>query len=144
MKWTVAGVGNILLGDEGVGVRVIQTLATRMLPPGVELLEAGVDPLALATPLKEGHGVIVVDAFSGHGPPGSIYLLPLTNLRPVEPFASLHDISFYHLLQDYQVQAGWAVGVEPERIDWGLDLSPAVAKAVPRAANLVSRLLWQK
>ena len=65
----VLGIGNILLRDEGVGVRVIEALGSHKLPAGVERADGGTAGADLVDLLADRRKVIVVDAIEGAWPP---------------------------------------------------------------------------
>ena len=70
----IAGMGNLLRGDDGFGIRVIERLATLDLPPGVELYEAGGAGIALAQKLMDGFDAcILVDAVLRGSMPGTVH-----------------------------------------------------------------------
>src|SRR5712692_5244629 len=73
----VAGVGNVLRGDDGFGVAVVQRLAQRPdLPPAVKVVEVGIGGISLVQELFDGYDVLlIVDAVDRDGTPGTIYLL---------------------------------------------------------------------
>ncbi len=73
----VAGVGNVLQGDDGFGVRVVQELAKRTdLPPCVNVIDVGIGGMSLVQELFAGYSaLVVVDAVDRGGKPGTIYLL---------------------------------------------------------------------
>ena len=73
----VAGVGNVLRGDDGFGVAVAQHLARRTdLPPTVTVVEVGIGGISLVHELLSGYDVLlIVDALDRGGVPGTIYLL---------------------------------------------------------------------
>jgi hydrogenase maturation protease len=73
----VAGVGNVLQGDDGYGVAVVQRLAQRSdLPPAVKVVEVGIGGISLVQELFDGYDVLlIVDAVDRSGAPGTIFLL---------------------------------------------------------------------
>ncbi len=73
----VAGVGNVLRGDDGFGIVVVQQLSQRPdLPPTVNVVEVGIGGISLVQELLDGYDVLViVDAVDRGGAPGTIYLL---------------------------------------------------------------------
>ena len=74
----IAGVGNIFLGDDAFGVEVVQRLARRPLCEEVQVVDFGIRGLDLAYALLDGYGaVILVDATSRGGPPGTLYVMEL-------------------------------------------------------------------
>ncbi len=66
----ILGIGNILLRDEGVGVRVIEQMQTMRLPDDVELVDGGTAGADLLDVLAERRKVIVIDAVQADCEPG--------------------------------------------------------------------------
>ena len=58
----ILGIGNILLSDEGVGVRVIEHLKEHPLPKTVELVDGGTAGADLIDTLSDRQHVIIIDA----------------------------------------------------------------------------------
>ena len=78
---TILGVGNILLRDEGVGVRVVEELKKGYtFPENVSLVDGGTQGLWLLATIQESDHLIVVDAVLGGGEPGSLYRLEREDL----------------------------------------------------------------
>lgn len=75
----IACIGNIFLGDDGFGVEVAQRLMsrrTRRYPDGVEVVDFGIRGIDLAYALLDDYDTLVlVDAVSRGGPPGTLYLI---------------------------------------------------------------------
>jgi hydrogenase maturation protease len=73
----VAGFGNVLLGDDGFGITVVQQLALRPdLPPSVRIAEVGIGGISLVQELFDRYDVLlIVDAVDRGGLPGTTYLL---------------------------------------------------------------------
>jgi len=144
-KTIILGLGNLLLSDEGVGVHVIRGLQELGLPGGVEVVDGGTAGFELLPFLKEAERVIVVDAARGGGKPGSVYRLKPGELSEATPGLSLHQLSLREVLQAAELLGikpeVVIIGVEPERIAPGMDLSPAVEAALPRAIDAVLKEL---
>ena len=58
----VLGLGNIIMGDEGIGVHVIRALVQYSLPPNIECLDGGTGGFILLEPLQNADRIILVDA----------------------------------------------------------------------------------
>src|SRR5258708_33429700 len=71
-KTLVLGLGNILMGDEGVGVHVVRALQAHALPPDVECLDGGTGGFILLEPLESAHRIILIDATSDENPPRTV------------------------------------------------------------------------
>lgn len=138
----ILGVGNLLLKDEGVGVQVIKALEDQPLPEEAELLDGGTLGVDLLAYISEVKRIIVIDAVKGGGEPGAIYRLTPEILGQFrEQALSLHQVGFLEVL-DLAGQLGnrpeaIIYGIEPQVIDWGLELTEPVQAAVPRVVELV-------
>lgn len=141
----IFGIGNLLLGDDGVGPAVISYLeAQRLVPPGVTIADLGPPSLNLVNHLAGYDRVIFVDAVPADEPPGTVRrytreqitgTAPGTGGSPHEP--AINDAL---ALLDYAGDAPKdvvLVGIVPGTFDGGIALSPAVAGAVPLAAVTV-------
>ncbi len=139
----VLGLGNILLRDEGVGVRVVQAMEGLVLPPDVELFDGATAGLDLLDVLADRRKVIAIDAIAGDSAPGTVLRLSPDDLVPEESHrVSLHEIGFLETLAAAE-QLGVApqelvvFGVKPLDVSYGLDLSPKIARLLPRIVELV-------
>jgi hydrogenase maturation protease len=134
----VLGVGNTLLQDEGVGVRVVERLADGYrFSSNVELMDGGTQGIKLLEPVSSCDRLIVVDAVAGGGSPGTVYRLSGEDLKKSLTFKnSMHEFDLVETLACAEVlgnsPAAVIVGIEPEEVSpWGLELSPAVAAGLP-------------
>lgn len=138
----IVGIGNLLLGDEGLGVHVAGALRAGYppLPRGVEVVEAGTSLLDVLPELGRCDRVILVDAIRAGGVPGSTYRLDLSaNLRAGGDWRLSPALSLHELAVDDALVAAKALGLLPSRVELigaephslepGLVLSPAVARA---------------
>jgi len=139
----VLGLGNVLLKDEGVGVRVVEALRALPLPPGIDLCDGGTASLALLDVLDGRQKIVVVDAVDTGAVPGTIVRLTAADFlaRPAVR-VSLHELGFAETLQAAQ-RMGLTpaelviLGVQPRTVACGLDLSPQLAARIPHLVDLV-------
>lgn len=144
----IAAFGNVLRGDDGFGVAVLERLAER----GVEteqviLREIGTGGIRLAQELTdEFDRLIVLDAAMRGGTPGSVYTLAVVDVQPTR------EIDMHTAIPSRALEVARAlgplpreiyfVGCEPAEVDeLTLELSPRVAAAVDIAVEEVERLL---
>ena len=78
----VLGLGNVLLRDEGVGVRVVQALERVILPPDVEVFDGATAGVDLLDVLADRRKVVVINAIAGDSPPGTVLRLTPADLAP--------------------------------------------------------------
>jgi hydrogenase maturation protease len=143
----VLGVGNILLKDEGVGVRAVESMQERYIfPPGVELVDGGVLGLNLLPVIKEAKCLIVIDAVRKNQAPGSLYRFSGNDIpKRVYQKSSLHQVDLVEALTIAEIL--WnrpktvVLGVEPMDISpWGTELTPVIQGKV---ADLVKMALQE-
>ncbi len=140
----ILGLGNPLLGDEGIGGRVVEELKKLQLPDGVSVVEGGTSGLGLIG-LMEGHQrVIIVDAADmGHRPGSVIRFTPSeARFKIAEAPLSLHQIGLGEVLalsQALELAPAELVviGIQPGQIEAGAGLSPEVEGAIPQIIRLI-------
>jgi len=137
---TVMGVGNPLMMDEGVGVRVIEVMmGTLQFPENVTLIDAGTMGMGILHLFRECDYLLVIDAIDGTGEaPGTVVRLSPEDLAPNQVKHSMHDIRLVDVLEaamlmGHQPRAD-CIGIQIE--DMGvvsIGLTPDVEAAVPAA-----------
>jgi hydrogenase maturation protease len=141
----VLGVGNILLKDEGVGVRVIEQLqATYSFSSNVRLMDGGTLGIRLLDDITAADHLIVVDAVRNKQPPGTLYRLLAEELKLCVSFKnSLHQtglletLAYAEMLEQRPTTV--VVGIEPEDITpWGTELTPTV---MARVKDLLGKVI---
>ncbi|MDO3377755.1 hydrogenase maturation protease [Geoalkalibacter halelectricus] len=139
----ILGLGNPLMGDDGVGIVAVERLAALDLPPGVEVVDGGTGGLTLLHLMEGAARVIFVDAVDMGRAPGAIACFDLNRVDVAEQGAlSLHETGLPQVLA-----LGRELGVLPRVILYGVQpacvapgtrLSPNVKDALP---ELVGRIL---
>ena len=145
------GVGNVLLKDDGVGVRVIEALRQhaetpdRPLPADTRLVDGGTLGLALLGELDGARGLLLVDAVDLDLAPGTVIVRGAGEIANLG-WAGLRGLAelvgsarMLRLLPD----AVTLVGVQLGEISVDLALSPDVAAALPSAVETAVRELWR-
>lgn len=139
----ILGIGNILLRDEGVGVRVIERLQEISLPDDVELVDGGTAGADLLDVLANRQKVIVIDAVEADCQPGTVLRFSADELtQPDGVGMSLHELGLGQALKMTK-QLGCepkevvVFGIKPRDISCGLEISEEIAAAVPKVAELV-------
>ncbi len=156
MKILVAGMGNVLRGDDGFGIRVVEKLSEiSKLPTGVEIYEAGIGGIALVQELMNGYdALVVVDAVEKGAKAGTLFVLePLENQTEIEAGELHQSMVDMHYADPSKVlllakalnvcpPKVFLVGCQPEYVDDAVEgLRPPVRKAVPQAVREVLSLI---
>jgi hydrogenase maturation protease len=141
----VLGLGNILLGDEGVGVRVVERLLEQYdFPEGVRVMDGGTLGLDLLPYVEDASRLLVVDAVQARKPPGTLVRMAgdeipvFLDASKVSPHQEgLQDLLAVAVLKGHLPGEVVFWGVQVESLGVGLDLSEAVAGQVDALAGRV-------
>ena len=130
----ILGLGNILLGDEGLGVRAAERLAELYeLPEGVDVVDGGTTGFDLIEVLADRDRVIVLDAVDDDAGPGALVRLDQSAIpvgwttKQSHHQLGLGDVLAALTLLDLAPHAITVLGLVPVDLELGLALSPAVA-----------------
>ena len=157
-RYAVLGLGNRLESDEALGGLVVERLqddpsllAPLPAPDDVELVDGGTVGLGLIPYLTGLDGLVVVDAINAGVPPGTLIDLEGSTLMRHEQVMSVHDLGAGELLGALHVMEAWprrvrVVGLEPQAIELGLELTEPVAAGVPGLLDRIVEHLaaWQR
>ena len=145
MKTAVYGIGNILLGDDGIGPAVVNYLTSNaMLDHEITLEDLGTPSLDLPNYMTGFERIVFIDAVAADAPPGTIRVFsreeivatpPGIRISPHEP--TINDALIVLDFAGVAPRHVLLIGVVPKTLDGGMTLSPDVAAAVPHAAAMV-------
>lgn len=144
-KISVIGIGNLLMGDDGVGIRVIEVLKQEELPSNVSVFDGATRAFDVLEYMEGRDKAVIVDAFKKNGPPGSIYRFsfdPEIGIPDESLNLSMHDINFLDALKVskgiYKIPPEIVIiGIEPEILEFSYELSSKLKIAIPRIINKV-------
>ena len=143
----VVGVGNLLLKDEGIGIHTVKALQEMELPPDVKIIDGGTAPDLIAY-TEAGDKLIIIDAASAGGEPGTIYRFLPEDLSQNEGILSTHELGVEQNLRLMSLTGNRPgeiviIGVEPGEIGWGTELSPGLQQKIPEIVEAVLREIGQ-
>jgi hydrogenase maturation protease len=139
----VLGIGNIILGDEGVGVHVVEHMRAMALPEDVELFDGGTSGAGLVDEIAGRRKLIVIDAMKAEVAPGTVFRLGMEDLLREADRLSLHEFGLTDTIMMAR-HLGCApeevviFGVQPKEVRIGLDLSPEIAGIIPDIISIVA------
>ncbi len=144
----VLGVGNPLMGDDGTGLALLDALGRRAgLPPGTALVDGGTWGMNLLPVVESASHLVLLDAVRTGAPPGTVVVLGRRELpRYLGLKLSPHQIDLKEVLALAELRGtlparAVAIGIEPERVDWGIGLRPAEAARLDEAVDAALRVL---
>lgn len=146
----ILGLGNILLGDEGIGVHIAQRLQEEALPDNVKVIDGGTASLDVLLQEHDIEKLLVIDALRAGNEPGTIYRAnfraenrdKLKETLTGQDSISLHQIGFIEALTiaektGCEPEEIVIIGVEPKCVDYSLELTDEVKKNIPKVIDLV-------
>ena len=153
MRILIAGVGNVLRGDDGFGIEVLHQLSQTLAVEGVEYFESGIAGISLVQKLMDGFdALIIIDALDRGAEPGRVFVLEpnedsintppstheATDLHQADPEVVLRMAAALKVLPPRR----WIIGCQATDCDeLGAPLTEAVARAVPVAIDRISQLV---
>ncbi len=148
MSVAVVGIGNLLMGDDGVGVKVLEALRHKYeFPQEVVLLDGGTKSIELLPYLEDARRVIFIDAVDVGESPGTVF--EASGGEVAEYFQnklSVHQIGLPDLIGAMYLRGTVPeevvlVGVQPSQTDLQWGLTDEVQAAVEKATERVVRIL---
>jgi hydrogenase maturation protease len=149
----VLGLGNILLGDEGVGVHAVNAIREKCsFPDDVEIMDGGTLGLDLLPRLENRDKVLIIDAVDFRKEPGHIGVLEDDEI-PSALFAklSVHHIGLSDLLyaaklMDIVPSKIRLIGIQPQSIDVGLAMTDCIRDKMNELIDLALKTLkeWNR
>lgn len=145
LKVLVLGIGNLLLQDEGAGVRAVEEFGRRYaVPEGVELLDGGTSGIELLQYIQGRDRLILIDVVKSGNPPGTIIRLegeevPALFQKKISPHQlGISDLLATAMLIDKIPKQVTLFGIEPKSVETGLELSEEVGGKIGRLADMVA------
>ena len=150
----VLGIGNTLLGDEGIGVHAMHALRAQ-LPDrdDIECLDGGTLSFTLAGPIEDTAQLIIIDAAQLQSAPGTVAVFvddDLDRYLGSHRKRSVHEVGLIDLMIIARLTGRLPrrralIGVQPECVDWSENPSPLVAAATPDIIDKALSLIqgWQ-
>lgn len=149
-KIVVMGVGNLLLTDEGAGIHAVHKLENLISDQRVRIIDGGTMGLDLLPVIEEADVLYIIDCVKGGEPPGTVYRFGPDEIKQKigELKLSLHDFNLVDVLNlaralNKPLPEIIIFGIEPASLDWGLEPTTEVARAIDRVIEMVLKELQQ-
>lgn len=142
------------MSDDGAGIHVVNALLSQqraaLMPAGdIEILDGGTLGYLLIDRISEADGIIIVDSANLGQPPGTVRVMADTEMdRFLDDnlSSSVHEVGLIDLLQMMTLnneapRLRALVGIQPEMLGWGTEMSAVVAASLPAAGRAVKSIL---
>jgi hydrogenase maturation protease len=142
----VLGIGNLLMGDEGIGVHSIQQLQKESISPDVHLLDGGTGGFHLLSFFQEYEPIILIDATMDGRPAGTVTLTEPRFTTDFPRTLTAHDIGLRDLVESAALVGGlpkmYLVTITIDEIrSMVTELSPKIADSIPKVVETVKGIL---
>lgn len=141
-KTLVLGLGNVLMGDEGIGVHVVRAVEQHALPRDIECMDGGTGGFTLLEPLQQAGRIILIDAAADGNAPGTITRTTPRFSSDYPPTLTAHDVGVKDLLDIFYIQGGgpeitlYAITIDPHQ-PIAMNLSETGTKAAQEAVQRI-------
>jgi len=141
----VLGVGNFLMGDEGVGVHLIQEMDKLELPPHVDILDGGTGGFLLLNCFESYNKIIFVDATMDDKEEGTVSLIRPKFASDFPSALSVHDVGLKDMIEAVYLMENqpdlylFTISIE-QVVPMTTELAPKVKKAIPKAIEQIISL----
>jgi len=145
-KILILGLGNILLNDEGIGVRVVEEMEKLSLAENVDLLDGGTGGFVLLSLFHEYQTMIIIDAALTDDKPGTISVLEPKYSSDFPQSMSTHELGMKDMIESAMLLEKVpklflvAVSISPQQ-DMDMRVTPKFEKQVPKIIDTVMGIL---
>lgn len=142
----VLGIGNILLGDEGIGVHAVRMLEGRTFPDHVQILDGGTGGFHLLSLFQQYKKIIMIDATLDGNLPGTVRLIRPKYAADFPQTLSAHDIGLRDLVNSSAL-LGFLPEIELITVSitgdqpLSMDLSPEIQASLVKIEKMVDELI---
>jgi hydrogenase maturation protease len=141
----VLGLGNPLMGDEGIGVYLVERLASSAADhPSVDFLDAGTGGLSVLHDMEGRRKAVFIDCAFMDQEPGAIRRFSPEEVRSTKVLAhqSLHEADLMRMIEiarqlDQAPEEIVIFGIQPERVEFGQGLSPTLMNRIDEYIALI-------
>lgn len=145
-KILILGIGNVLMGDEGVGVHTIKALEEKTFPDNVDLLDGGTGGFHLMAYFQEYENVIMIDATMDKKPAGTVSVIEPRFASDFPKSLSAHDIGLKDMIESITLLGKlpkiYLITVTIDTIQsMQMELSEKVNAAIPEVIEKIDELV---
>lgn len=124
----VIGIGNIIMKDDGIGVRVVEAIQTQLRELNIQFVLGETDVQYCLDEIQQDDFLLIIDAMAEGEEPGSIEIMELDEaIQKRRKLRTQHEFSLLDLISLHYPKAnGYFAGIKAAEIDFGFDLSEAL------------------
>lgn len=137
-------IGNSIMGDDSIGIKVAEKLSSRLKHDGIELILGETDVYYALSKIDNGDLLFIIDSTYFNICPGTVTFTFINDLIKQHSHCySQHQPSLIHLLKTYiKSVEGFVIGIEVEKIDFSLELSDSLKNMLPQICQKVYSFIY--
>lgn len=145
-KTLVLGLGNVLLNDEGIGVRVVEEMAKIQLPDNVDTLDGGTGGFVLLSLFQDYSTIIIIDATLNEEEPGTIKVLEPKYSSDFPRSLSTHELGMKDMIESAMLLGKVpklylvAITISPQQ-DMDMKVTPSLTNKIPSIIEVIKKIL---
>jgi len=141
-KVLVLGIGNRLMRDDGIGVYIVETLQKENESGDLQYLVGETDIDYCLRVMEDVDRLIIVDAVKSDREVGDVSCHPIEEIGSFQLGISIHDLHLFSIIPImYPLLHVTVIGIDVERVDFGLGLSQALELQLPRIVHDVRSMV---
>lgn len=122
-------IGNRIMGDDAIGIKVVEEISTRLKKEEIVLIFGETDSEYALSNIKDGDLLFIVDSTYFQLAPGTVTFTSINDLLLKNNLTSQHQQSLIHLIKLYGINInGFVIGIEVEKIDFSTVLSETLKR----------------
>jgi hydrogenase maturation protease len=141
----VAGLGNVLMSDDGVGAVAARMLSEAAQSSGTVVSEVGTAIVFYTNLISDAENILCLDAVTSGKKPGTVTVFTLDEIEASGgKWRTAHELTLLDAIDVFRHGKRpniKVIGVEPERIEYGLNLSATVEHAIPEMLTLARKAM---
>jgi hydrogenase maturation protease len=142
MSIKIIAIGNVLMGDDGIGIKVAEKIRSKINYKKFELIIGETDFEYCISMINEGDTVVIIDAAIFNKALGALTIIPITNFKQESNCYSQHSFSLSGLLNLYFKHIkGFIIGIEVENVSYSYKLSYALQEKLDMISQDVYRII---
>lgn len=138
MSIKVIAIGNTLMSDDGIGIRILENIKDSLKVHGIDTFIGETDFEYCISVIQDGDYIFIIDASMLGKNPGTITIIPIDEYSNLKNRNFQHSCSFSDLLYIYHKSVnGYIIGIEIEKIYMGIDISKHLHESIQQISAIV-------
>ncbi|QUH26398.1 hydrogenase maturation protease [Serpentinicella alkaliphila] len=139
------GIGNRIMGDDGIGIRVVEQLLKQLRDICIEVILGETDIDYAISKIDNGDFLFIIDAAYFNEEPGTVTFISIDKyIKQHTQAYSQHQSSLVHLIKVYKKSVkGFIIGIEVHEIDFSLELSNTLQTRLPHICEEVYQFIYK-